>query len=98
MFYYSGSLKIKWNANNEVTMYEQTMIDNIEEMEQQETVIPPLQIIQTLYAKGPLKPDSRITQMKLGYSTLVKLTRTQVLVPTWEVQVKLSDGTKESTL
>jgi len=33
--------------------------------------------------------------MKLGYSTLVKLTRTQVLVPTWEVQVKLSDGTKE---
>ncbi|MBH9787687.1 transcriptional regulator, partial [Clostridioides difficile] len=28
-------------------------------------------------------------------STLVKLTRTQVLVPTWEVQVKLSDGTKE---
>ncbi|MDP1395665.1 two-component system regulatory protein YycI [Lysinibacillus capsici] len=95
MFYYSGSLKIKWNANNEVTMYEQTMIDNIEEMEQQETVIPPLQIIQTLYAKGPLKPDSRITQMKLGYSTLVKLTRTQVLVPTWEVQVKLSDGTKE---
>ncbi|WP_445478906.1 two-component system regulatory protein YycI [Lysinibacillus irui] len=95
MFYYNGSLKIKWNANNEVTMYEQTMIDNIEEMEQQETVIPPLQIIQTLYAKGTLKPDSRITQMKLGYSTLVKLTRTQVLVPTWEVQVKLSDGQKE---
>ncbi|MFJ7699621.1 two-component system regulatory protein YycI [Lysinibacillus fusiformis] len=95
MFYYNGSLKIKWNTNNEVTMYEQTMIDNIEEMEQQETVIPPLQIIQTLYAKGPLKPDSRITQMKLGYSTLVKLTRTQVLVPTWEVRVKLSDGETE---
>ncbi|MFJ7920978.1 two-component system regulatory protein YycI [Lysinibacillus fusiformis] len=95
MFYYNGSLKIKWNTNNEVIMYEQTMIDNIEEMEQQETVIPPLQIIQTLYAKGPLKPDSRITQMKLGYSTLVKLTRTQVLVPTWEVRVKLSDGETE---
>ncbi|MEE3808585.1 two-component system regulatory protein YycI [Lysinibacillus fusiformis] len=95
MFYYNGSLKIKWNTNDEVIMYEQTMIDNIEEMEQQETVIPPLQIIQTLYAKGPLKPDSRITQMKLGYSTLVKLTRTQVLVPTWEVQVKLPDGGKE---
>lgn len=95
MFYYSGSLKIKWNANNEVTMYEQTMIDNIEEMEQQESVIPPLQIIQTLYAKGTLKSESQITQMKLGYSTLVKLTRTQVLVPTWEVRVKLSDGTSE---
>ncbi|WP_249685408.1 two-component system regulatory protein YycI, partial [Bacillus velezensis] len=52
MFYYSGSLKIKWNPNDEVIIYEQTMIDSIEEMEQQETVIPLLQIIQTLYAKG----------------------------------------------
>ncbi|MEK5234059.1 two-component system regulatory protein YycI [Lysinibacillus sp. FSL K6-0232] len=95
MFYYNGSLKIKWNPNNEVIMYEQTMIDNIEEMEQQESVIPPLQIIQTLYAKGTLKSESQITQMKLGYSTLVKLTRTQVLVPTWEVQVKLADDTIE---
>jgi len=97
MFYYneSASLKIKWNMDDEVIMYEQTMIDNIEEIEQQETVIPPLQIIQTLYAKGPLKPDSKITQMKLGYSTLVKLTRTQVMVPTWEVRVKLSDGETE---
>ncbi|MGN4123537.1 two-component system regulatory protein YycI [Lysinibacillus sphaericus] len=97
MLYYnkSGLLKIQWNSNNEVTMYEQTMIDSIEEMEQQESVIPPLQIIQTLYAKGLLKPDSRITQMKLGYSTLVYLTQTQVLVPTWEIRVKLSDGETE---
>ncbi|MGE7094080.1 two-component system regulatory protein YycI [Lysinibacillus sp. NPDC048646] len=97
MLYYnkSGLIKVQWNTNNEVTMYEQTMIDSIEEMEQQESVIPPLQILQTLYAKGLLKPDSRITQMKLGYSTLVYLTRTQVLVPTWEVRVKLSDGETE---
>lgn len=61
----------------------------------EESVIPPLQIIQTLYAKGTLKSESQITQMKLGYSTLVKLTRTQVLVPTWEVQVKLADDTIE---
>ncbi|QDQ00723.1 transcriptional regulator [Lysinibacillus fusiformis] len=97
MLYYnkSGLIKVQWNTNNEVTMYEQTMIDSIEEMEQQESVIPPLQILQTLYAKGLLKPDSRITQMKLGYSTLVYLIRTQVLVPTWEVRVKLSDGETE---
>ncbi|KMY33580.1 Two-component system yycFG regulatory protein [Lysinibacillus xylanilyticus] len=94
MFYYNDSavLKVQWNLDNEVTMYEQTMIDNIEEMEQQETVIPPLQIFQTLYNKGLLKSESRIKQVKLGYSTFSNLTQTQVLIPTWEVQVELSDG------
>jgi len=88
----SGTLKVYWNENNGVTMYEQTMIDNIEEMEQQQSIVPPIQIIQALYGKGLLKPDSRIMQMNLGYSTLVYFTQTQVLVPTWEVRVKLSDG------
>ena len=88
----SGTLKVYWNENNSVTMYEQTMIDNIEEMEQQQSIVPPIQIIQALYGKGLLKPDSRIMQMNLGYSTLVYFTQTQVLVPTWEVRVKLSDG------
>lgn len=88
----SGTLKVYWNENNGVTMYEQTMIDNIEEMEQQQSIVPPIQIIQALYGKGLLKPDSRIMQMNLGYSTLVYITQTQVLVPTWEVRVKLSDG------
>ncbi|MEY9977217.1 two-component system regulatory protein YycI [Lysinibacillus sp. RC79] len=94
MFYYNDSavLKVYWNIDNEVIMYEQTMIDNIEEMEQQETVIPPLQIFQTLYNKGLLKSESSIKQVKLGYSTFSNLTQTQVLIPTWEVQVELSDG------
>ncbi|MGE7998306.1 two-component system regulatory protein YycI [Lysinibacillus sp. NPDC093190] len=97
MFYYNESalLKVQWNADNEVTMYEQTMLDDIKEMEKQETVIPPLQIIQTLYNKNLLKPESSITQMKLGYSTKGYLTSTQVLVPTWEVQVKLDGETEE---
>lgn len=94
ILYYNrgGLLKVYWNANNEVTMYEQTMLDNIKEMEQEQSIVPPIQIIQALYGKGVLKPDSRIIQMNLGYSTLVYFTETQVLVPTWEVRVKLSDG------
>ncbi|WP_427109094.1 two-component system regulatory protein YycI [Lysinibacillus xylanilyticus] len=97
MFYYNDSalLKVHWNMDNEVIKYEQTMIDNFEEMEQQETVIPPLQIFQTLYNKTLLKPDSSIKQVKLGYSTFSNLKATQVLIPTWEVHVKLSDGEME---
>jgi len=94
MLYYnkSGLLKIHWNANDEVTTYEQTKLDNIDEVEQQQSVLPPIQVIQALYAKGLLKPDSHVEHMQLGYSTLVYLTQTQVLLPTWEVRVKLSDG------
>lgn len=97
MLYYnkSGLLKIQWNANDEVTMYEQTMLDNIEEVEQQQSVLPPIQVVQALYAKGLLKPDSHVDKMQLGYSTLVYLTQTQVLLPTWEVRVKLEDGEME---
>ena len=46
-------------------------------------------------AKNLLKPNSQITSMKLGYSTLVQLTQKQVFAPTWEVRVKSPDGTEE---
>lgn len=94
ILYYNKSavLKVYWNANNEVIMYEQTMIDDIAEVGNQVSIVPPIQIIQALYGKGLLKQNSRIVQMKLGYSTLLYKTEVQVLVPTWEVRVKLPDG------
>lgn len=90
----NGVLTVYWNEDNEIVMYEQTILEKIEEYEEEETLLTPIQVIQALYAKGMLKPDSRITNMKLGYSTLVQLT-TQVFVPTWEVQVNTSDDNTE---
>jgi len=88
-------VKIYWNEDNKVYQYEQTMLERVEKLEQKEDIIPPIQVIQALYSKGLLKPNSRITQMKLGYSTLVQLTQTQVFAPTWEVHVKSPDGEEE---
>lgn len=90
-----GIVKIYWNAAGEVFSYEQTMLEKLEDLEQQETILPPIQIIQVLYGRNLLKADSQITVMKLGYSTLVQLTQTQVFAPTWEVRVKTADGTEE---
>lgn len=90
----NGYVKIYWNEDGEVYQYEQTMLERLENLEQIEDILPPIQVIQALYAKGLLKPNSRITQVKLGYSTVVQLTQTQVFVPTWEVRVK-SDGKEE---
>lgn len=91
----NGYVKIYWNSQNEVYQYEQTMLERLEDLEQKEDILPPIQVIQALYTKGLLKTDSRIVSMKLGYSTLVQLTQTQVFAPTWEVRVKSDDGDEE---
>lgn len=91
----NGFVKVYWNKTGEVYQYEQTMLERLENLEQQENILPPIQVIQALYSKGLLKNDSHITQMRLGYSTLVQLTQTQVFTPTWEVRVKSADGTEE---
>lgn len=91
----NGVITVYWNEDNEITMYEQTLLEDIEAYEEEETLLMPIQAIQTLYAKGLLKPDSSITEIKLGYSTLVQLTQTQVFVPTWEVRVKTSENVEE---
>ena len=97
IIYYNihGVVTIYWNEDQEVTMYEQTMLMDFEKFEEVENLLSPLQIIQILYARNLLKPESHITEMNIGYSTLVQLTQTQVFVPTWEVRVKTADGTEE---
>ncbi|MEK4283432.1 two-component system regulatory protein YycI [Ureibacillus sp. FSL K6-0165] len=90
-----GIVTIYWNEDLEVTRYEQTMLNDFEKFEEEENLLPPYQIIQILYSRDLLKPRSHITEIKLGYSTLVQLTQTQVFVPTWKVSVKDADGTEE---
>lgn len=90
----SGYLKVYWNDLNEIYAYEQTMLEKIEQLEQKDSIIPPIQVLQALYSQNLLKPDSHIIDMNLGYSTLVQLTQT-VFAPTWEVRVQNADGVIE---
>ena len=96
-FYYNvnGHIRIYWNEKNEITNYEQTMLEKIEALEQQEPVLPPIKMIELLYTRNLLKPDSQVTSMKLGYSTYVQITETQVFTPTWEIRVKPDEGKEE---
>ena len=91
----SGYLKVYWDELDEIYAYEQTMLEKIEEYEQKDSTIPPIQVLQALYSRNLLKADSRIIDMNLGYSTLVQLTQTQVFAPTWEVRVRTADGLTE---
>lgn len=93
-FYYSlkGLVKVYYTEQGEVYKYEQTMLEQLEELEQKKNLLPPIQIIQVLYARNLVKPDSHIMSLKLGYSTLFQFTQTQVFAPTWQVLVKTPDG------
>ena len=91
----SGYLKVYWNENNEVYAYEQTMLEKIEQFKQKDSIIPQIQVLQALYTRNLLKPDSQVIDMNLGYSTLVQLPQKQVFAPTWEVRVRNADGQVE---
>jgi regulatory protein YycI of two-component signal transduction system YycFG len=91
-----GYIKVFFNEDNRVFAYEQTMLEKHEKLEQRKNLITPIQVLQILYNKNILKPDSQIMKIKLGYSTIVQLTQTQVFAPTWEVQVRADDNTLET--
>lgn len=93
----SGHLVFYLNEDKEITEYDQTMLDSIEPLRNKEEVLPAFKAIETLHQKGMLKPDSKITEIGLGYSTLVYLGTSQVLTPTWHFVVERK-GTKDNLL
>ena len=90
-----GYVKLYWDDNNRMVSYEQTMLEEHKKLDKEQNLLTARQVLQILYGKNLLKPDSQITEMNLGYSTIVQLTQTQVFAPTWEVRVKLADDTEE---
>lgn len=95
-FNQNALLTIYWNEENEVYKYEQTGFDELEDnFDQTEDLLPDERAVEVLYQRNLLKPNSTITMISLGYSTLVELTETQVFAPTWRVRVELQDGTIE---
>lgn len=90
-----GYVQIYWDEEGRVFAYEQTILENHEKEENKKSILPPIQVLQILYGKNLLLPDSQVTRMNLGYSTLVQVTETQVFAPTWEVRVLSADKTEE---
>ncbi|MDN4494126.1 two-component system regulatory protein YycI [Ureibacillus aquaedulcis] len=91
----NGLVTVYWNDRNEIIRYEQTLLENLEAYEEEKVLTSPLNAIQAVYNKGLLAPNSKITKVDLGYSTLVQITEMQVFVPTWEIRVQTEDEEKE---
>ncbi len=92
----NAMLTVYWDEDENITHYEQWMFGKFESYNKKKDLLPPIQALNTLYSRGYLKQDSKVTYMKLGYSTLIQLTETQVFAPTWHIHVELLDGEKEN--
>ncbi|MGJ7911116.1 two-component system regulatory protein YycI [Neobacillus sp. LXY-1] len=87
----SGMITFTLNADHQIVSYQQTYLDEVQKLASKEEILPPLKAIETLYQKGELKPKSKITKVELGYSTLIKLSASKVLAPTWHFVVNDKD-------
>jgi len=83
----NGELTFYLNNNNEIVGYKQTLLKDFEEFSEEETILQPMKGIETLYENGELPFGSKITDVELGYYTLVHLTSSQVLTPVWRFVV-----------
>jgi len=83
----NGRLILHLNDENEIMSYTQTYLEEIESLQESQDVLPPIKAIETLYDNGLLQPKSKITKVELGLHTLVQLTASQLLTPTWRFVV-----------
>lgn len=82
-----GVLQIFLNDKKEMTGYEQTYLENIEEHKEKQDLILPIKAMEILYDSNDLKPESHVAKVELGYYTFVPSASSQVLAPTWHFVV-----------
>lgn len=91
----NGMLIVYWDKNGDVKNYEQQRLTDFEYFNKQKDILSPEDVINILYSRDYLPKDSTVTNMSLGYSSLITLTKTQVFAPTWRLRVELKDGKYE---
>lgn len=97
IFYnYNAALIVHWNDKGNVTQYEQRMLDEFVSFNHKKELLSPDDAVSSLVSRNYLASGSTVLHVKSGYSVLVQLTETQVFAPTWNVRVKLKDGTIEN--
>ncbi len=85
----NAQIVFQLNEKDKVIGYEQTMLDNIEEFDENQAIKPAVEALGSLLTNGYLANGSKVTDPELGYYTLVEVTESEilVLVPTWHFKV-----------
>lgn len=91
-----GMVILHLNEDNEIISYEQSMLEEIKEVEEKESAITALKAIEALYKKNYLTPNSEVVNIEYGYYTNTPLSNQQILAPTWHINVETeNEGRKD---
>jgi regulatory protein YycI of two-component signal transduction system YycFG len=82
-----AKLIIYLNDKNEMVSYEQTLLENIEHVDEEQEILPAIKALEILYRNSVLTSGSHVSKVELGYYTLAPGTASQVLAPTWHIVV-----------
>ena len=85
----NGALVLTLNENDEVISYVQTHLDDVEEFNENQEIISPIQAVESLLNGGYLSQGSEVSKGELGFYTLIEVSESNVLVlvPTWHFTV-----------
>ncbi len=84
----SGVVIVFLNEDQEMTRYVQTMLDDFNKTGEKQELIKPKQAAITLFSRNELYNGDNVSDMNLGYYTLVPLSNgLQVFAPTWKILV-----------
>src|SRR5699024_1227441 len=93
-----AQLKFNINDDGKASSYRQTAMKSIEPSEgannDKKQVNTAKSAIEALYYNRYLKRDDEVTNVRLGYYTVVKEPNVQVLEANWEIKVKHKDESK----
>lgn len=83
-----GKLTLEINHVGELVGYTQTYIEHVQKLRDPAALISEQMAVATLYQYNEIPNNTKILWTKLGYSSLMYVDDSVVLVPTWLVQIK----------
>lgn len=83
-----GKLTLEINHAGELVGYTQTYIEHVQKLRDPAALISEQMAVATLYQYNEIPNNTKILWTKLGYSSLMYVDDSVVLVPTWLVQIK----------
>ncbi|PKR77407.1 hypothetical protein CEY16_11800 [Halalkalibacillus sediminis] len=83
-----GLLAVVLNDEGQAIQYGQTLLGELENQSEEQTVIDPMSAVEVIYNNNALSAEDEVTEMKLGYHTLFPLEEgMQVFAPTWKLTI-----------
>lgn len=84
----NGVVLVYLNDKNEAAFYSQTILGEVEQLDEKTELIPPIRAIETLYRGNQLNTDDEVDTVNLGFYTRVPYEGdVQVFAPTWKVNI-----------